>query len=67
MKQKQLEREGKPEGLKDAQRLARRDALILLEDTVNDIDKKKHKKNPFHGKYVSFCLSSFSEVRQIKL
>lgn len=29
----------------------------LLETTLDDVDRKRHKKQPFDPKYVSFCLS----------
>jgi hypothetical protein len=30
--------------------------------TLEDVERKRHKKNPFDGKYVSFCLADLAQV-----
>lgn len=34
----------------------------LLSAAANDVDSKKHKKNPFHERYVQLCLTEFGQV-----
>lgn len=35
-------------------------AQVLLATTAEDVERKRHKKNPFG--YLKFCLSNFDEV-----
>ena len=34
----------------------------LLSAAATDVERKKHKKNPFDERYVELCLTSFAEV-----
>lgn len=34
----------------------------LLAAAATDVERKKHKKNPFDDRYVELCLTSFTEV-----
>lgn len=44
--------------------LAAADKRKLLDDAMEDIQKKRHKRDPFRERYLQLCLSSFqSEVR----
>ena len=38
-------------------------AYALLAAAATDVDSNKHKKNPFHERYVQLCLTEFPEVR----
>jgi hypothetical protein len=38
--------------------------FLSIHATLDDVEKKKHKKNPFDGKYVNFCLADLTEVGQ---
>jgi hypothetical protein len=38
-------------------------AAVQQSSLLEEIDKKRHTKNPFAGKYVDFCLSKFDQVR----
>lgn len=38
--------------------------VLSIHATLDDVEKKKHKKNPFDGKYVNFCLADLTEVGQ---
>ncbi len=37
-------------------------AYALLSAAATDVDSKKHKKNPFHERYVQLCLTEFGQV-----
>ena len=37
----------------------------VLVKALQDIDLKKHRRNPFDEKYLGLCLSEFEEVRQL--
>ena len=37
----------------------------VLVKALQDIDLKKHRRNPFDEKYLGLCLSEFDEVRQL--
>ena len=37
-------------------------AQELLAVTADDVERKRHKKNPFQNRYLEFCLSNFDEV-----
>lgn len=38
------------------------DVAALSDATLTDIEKKRHKKNPFDGRYLQFCLLGFDQV-----
>ena len=37
----------------------------VLVKALQDIDLKRHRRNPFDEKYLGLCLSEFDEVRQL--
>ena len=37
-------------------------AYALLSAAASDVDSKKHKKNPFHERYLQLCLTDFAQV-----
>lgn len=36
--------------------------LMLDKATIEEVERKKHKKNPFDSRYVEFCLTDLSQV-----
>lgn len=37
-------------------------AAASLEATLEDVERKRHKKNPFDDRFLGFCLSRYEEV-----
>ncbi len=37
-------------------------AAALLEATLEDVERKRHKKNPFDDRFLGFCLSRYEEL-----
>jgi hypothetical protein len=38
---------------------------LSIQATLEDVEARKHKKNPFDDRYVTFCLADLQEVRGI--
>ncbi len=52
----------KPPGSESGRRQHGAAAYALLSAAATDVDSKKHKKNPFHERYVQLCLTEFGQV-----
>ncbi len=52
----------KPAGARGVGRQHGAAAYALLSAAATDVDSKKHKKNPFHERYVQLCLTEFGQV-----
>ncbi|KAL0040994.1 hypothetical protein WJX77_001558 [Trebouxia sp. C0004] len=51
----------KPPGAQGGGRQHGAAAYALLSAAATDVDSKKHKKNPFHERYVQLCLTEFGQ------
>lgn len=52
----------KPSAAESGRRQHGAAAYALLSAAATDVDSKKHKKNPFHERYVQLCLTEFGQV-----
>ncbi len=52
----------KPSGAESGRRQHGAAAYALLSAAATDVDSKKHRKNPFHERYVQLCLTEFGQV-----
>ncbi|KAA6424637.1 MAG: hypothetical protein FRX49_05305 [Trebouxia sp. A1-2] len=51
----------KPSAAESGRRQHGAAAYALLSAAATDVDSKKHKKNPFHERYVQLCLTEFGQ------